>query len=182
MHYLPPVLQLVLAAVVVTAGLKDIRTRRIPNWLTVSALVVGVALNTFLYETPGLWMSLKGAGLGLLIYFPLFAIRAMGAGDAKLMTAVGAIVGPANWLGIFMLTAIIGGACGLVLILATGRTRKTAANMGFLVAQMAYLRAPYLARPELDVQSPKAVGLPHGAMIALGVFACLAAAAIWAPR
>ena len=182
MHYLPPVVQLLLAAVAVTAGIRDIRTRRIPNWLTVSGVAVGLALNGFLYETPGLILALKGLGLALLIYFPLFAIRAVGAGDAKLMAAVGAIVGPANWLGIFFLTALIGGGVAVVLMLATGRAQKTASNVGLLVMQLAHFRAPYLASAELDVHSPKAVGLPHAAMIAVGACAFLGAAAVWAPR
>ena len=97
MHYLPPVLQVLLVLVVCAAAVRDIRTRRIPNWLTVSGVVAGMALNAFLFETPGLLDALKGLGFALLIYFPLFAIRAVGAGDAKLMAAVGAIVGPANW-------------------------------------------------------------------------------------
>jgi prepilin peptidase CpaA len=182
MHYLPPVLQLLLVAVVVAAGLNDVRTRRIPNWLTVTGFFVGIVLNTLLYETPGLWMAVKGAGLALLIYFPLFAIRAMGAGDAKLMAAVGAIVGPANWVGVFVLTAVVGSVFGLAVIVVTRRVRRTAANVGFLLMQLVYLKIPYLVNPELDVRSPKAFGLPHGAMIALGASAFLGAAAIWAPR
>jgi prepilin peptidase CpaA len=182
MHYLAPVLQALLVLVVVTAALFDIRERRIPNWVTVSGVVAGLVLNGFLYEWPGLMSSLKGLGLALLIYFPLFAIRAMGAGDAKLMAAVGSITGPANWLGIFILTAMIGGFLGIALLLLTGRTRRTVANVGFLIRELAYLRPPYLGKEELDIRNPRSVGLPHGAVIALGVIVFLVSAAIWAPR
>ena len=182
MTYLPPILQILLAVIVMTAGVYDIRWRRIPNWLTLAGVIIGVGLNSFLYEMPGFWLALKGIGLALLIYFPLYAIRAMGAGDAKLMAAVGALVGPMNWLGIFLLSAVLGGVLGLALILTTGRSRQTFANVGFLVRQLAIFRAPYLEKEELDVRSPKAVGLPHGAVIALGSIAWVAAAAIWAPR
>jgi prepilin peptidase CpaA len=182
MTYLPPVIQLLLAALVITAGTLDIRKRRIPNWLTVSGVVAGIAMNVFLYETQGLWFALQGLGLALLLYFPLFAIRAMGAGDAKLMAAVGTLAGPANWVGIFILTAMVGGVVGMFLLLVTGRTRKTVSNVGFLLRELAYFRPPFLYREELDVHHPKSVGLPHGAVIALGVIAFLGAAAIWAPR
>jgi prepilin peptidase CpaA len=182
MHYLPPVHQILLAALVVAAGIYDIRERRVPNWLTLCGALMGLALNTFLYESAGLFLSLKGLGLALLIYFPLFAIRAMGAGDAKLMAAIGALAGPANWFGIFVLTALLGGAFGIGLMLTSGRVQRTLANMGFLIKQLAYFRAPYLINEELDVSNPKSVGLPHAAMIALGLFGFLAAAAIWAPR
>jgi prepilin peptidase CpaA len=182
MTYLPPVFQLLLALLVMTGGVYDIRQRRVPNWLTLSGVLVGIGLNVFLYETDGLWFSLKGLGLALLIYFPLFAIRAMGAGDAKMMAAVGAMVGPWNWLGIFLLAAVMGGLFGMVLLLTTGRVRRTFANIGFLIREMTYLRPPYLRKEELDIRNPKAVGLPHAAVIALGALGFLAAAAIWAPR
>ena len=182
MSYLPPVFQVLLAALVITAGVFDIRLRRIPNWLTVSGLVAGVMLNTFLYETPGLLISMKGLGLALLVYFPLFAIRAVGAGDAKLMAAVGAMAGAANWLGIFVLTAFLGGVLGLAMLLLTGRTRRTVSNVGFLIRELAYFRAPYVSKEQLDANHPDAIGLPHGAVIGLGVMGFLSAAAVWAPR
>jgi prepilin peptidase CpaA len=182
MTYLPPVFQLLLALLVIAAGVFDIRQRRIPNWLTVSGVVFGLTLNVFLYEMPGLLLSMKGLGLALLIYFPLFAIRAVGAGDAKLMAAVGAIAGAANWLGIFVLTALLGGLMGMLLLLATGRTRRTVSNVGFLIRELAYFRAPYVAKEQLDANHPAAVGLPHAAVIALAVMGFLSAAAIWAPR
>jgi prepilin peptidase CpaA len=182
MSYLPTVFQILLALLVICAGVYDIRWRRVPNWLTLSGVVLGVALNTFLYETPGLWLSLKGLGVALLVYFPLYAIRAMGAGDAKLMAAIGALVGPWNWFGVFMISAVTGGVFAIALLLTTGRMHRTFANVGFMLKELAYFRPPYLANEELDVRSPKALGLPHAAMIALGSLGFLAVAAIWAPR
>ncbi len=92
--YLPLVMQVVLVLIVMTAGIYDLRFRRIPNWLVLVGLVLGFGLNTFLFGLSGLERSAMGMGLALLIYFPLYLLRAMGAGDAKLMAAVGAIVGP----------------------------------------------------------------------------------------
>src|ERR1700689_4273619 len=96
--YLPPVVQVVLVLIVVTAGIYDLRYRRIPNWLVLAGLVMGFGLNTFLFELTGLTRAALGMGLALLIYFPLYLLRAMGAGDAKLMAAVGSVVGPGNWI------------------------------------------------------------------------------------
>jgi len=182
MTYLPPVFQILLALMVMTGGVFDIRERRVPNWLTIAGVLAGIGLNTFLYETDGLWFALKGMGLALLVYFPLFAIRAMGAGDAKMMAAVGAMVGPWNWLGIFLLSAVMGGLFAMILLLTTGRVRRTFANVGFLLKELAYLRPPYMRKEELDIRNPKAVGLPHASVVALGALGFLAAAAIWAPR
>ena len=81
--YLPPVTQVVLVLIVLTAGIYDLRYRRIPNWLVLVGLALGFGLNTFLFLLPGLERSAMGMGLALLIYFPLYLLRAMGAGDAK---------------------------------------------------------------------------------------------------
>ncbi len=101
MRSLPLVLQVALLTLAVTAGFLDYRTRRIPNLPVLFGLMLGIGLNTMLDGTTGLGAAVRGVGLALLIYFPLFALRAMGAGDAKLMAAVGSIVGPGNWVIIF---------------------------------------------------------------------------------
>ena len=106
---LPVVLQVLLVLIVVTAGIYDLRYRRIPNWLVLAGLVLGIGLNTFLFDLEGLKRAALGMGLALLIYFPLYALRAMGAGDAKLMAAVGSIVGWQNWIVLFVVTALLGG-------------------------------------------------------------------------
>src|ERR1051326_9399639 len=114
----PPVAILV-GFLVVIAAVIDIRSRRIPNWLTLSGIILGFALNTLLaYPWP--LEGLKNAGLGMLfafaVYFVLYLIHAMGAGDVKLIAAVGAILAsPAGWFRLFLVTALIGGVFALVL-------------------------------------------------------------------
>ena len=182
MTYPPPAVQVLLLAVALIAGIWDLRTRRIPNWLVLSGLILGFALNTFLYGLPGVVLSLKGFGLALLIYVPLYLIRAMGAGDVKLMAGIGAILGAADWFAIFVATAIIGGLVALLLLAYRGGLGKSLWNVLFLLGELMRFRAPYLRREELDVKSPRAVTLPHGSVIALGVIAFLVAAHKWAPR
>jgi len=182
MTVLPPILQILLVLIVVIAAIFDLRFRRIPNWLTLPAILVGFGLNTFLYEWKGLRAAALGLGLAFLIYFPLYLLRGMGAGDVKLMGAIGSLAGPANWFGIFVLTAILGGAVALVLLLFKGRLVKTLSNVGYMLKEILFFRAPYMKKEELDVKSPKAFTLPHGAMIAIGSLAFLAAGAIWGPK
>jgi prepilin peptidase CpaA len=182
MSYLPPLLQAVLLIVVVTAAIWDLRVRRIPNWLVLTGLVLGLALNTCLYGFFGAFLSLKGLGLAVLIYLPLYMIRAMGAGDVKLMAAVGAMVGAADWLGIFVCTALAGGSIALALLAWRGRVGRTLWNVTFLISEMLHFRAPYLRREELDVKNPAAVSMPHGSAIAIGAIAFLVAAHTSAPR
>ena len=177
----PPGVEALLLAIVLVAAVYDVRYRRIPNWLTVSGVLLGLALNTFLYQGwPGLRLSLAGMAVGLGVYFVLYALRAMGAGDAKLMAAVGAIVGWRDWFGIFLITAIIGGLMALILVVTHGRVKKTMWNLSFIVSEMKSLRPAYLAKEELDVRSPKALGLPHGAVIAVSSIFFLALSAHFA--
>ncbi len=182
MSYLPPVVQALLFLIVVPAALFDLKERRIPNWITLSGVILAIGLNTFLYEMPGLWLSLKGLGLAMLIYFPLYMLRGMGAGDVKLMAAVGAAAGWANWLGIMFLTAVVGGISAVVLIAMRGRILKTMQNTSFIVQSLMHRQAPHAGNPELDVKSEKSLRLPHGVAIAFGTLGYLVAASIWAPR
>jgi len=175
----PPGVEAILIALVLGAAVFDARYRRIPNWLSVGGVLVGLALNAFLDQgRPGMFVS---SALGLVIafavYFVLYVLHAMGAGDVKLMAAVGAIVGWPNWFGIFIVTAIIGGIMALILVTARGRVKKTFWNVAFILSEMKGGRPAYMGREELDVKSPKSVGLPHGAVIAVGTFFFLALSA-----
>src|SRR5229473_3918321 len=143
MTFLPVAVQLLLLVVVAIAGFYDLRFRRIPNWLVLIGLIVGIGLNSFLFEWAGLQRALLGMGLALLIYFPLYALRAMGAGDAKLMAAVGSIVGWQNWIVLFVVTALLGGLTAVVVLLFAGRIRKTFWNVGWIMNEVLHFRAPY---------------------------------------
>jgi prepilin peptidase CpaA len=182
MSLLPPVLQILLATVAVIAAFFDLRWRRIPNWLTAAGLLTGLALNSFLYEWHGLRQAGLGIGLAFLVYFPLYLLRAMGAGDVKLMAAIGSIAGPANWLGIFVITSLLGGLLAILLILGRGRLHHTIMNLIQIVHEMVHFRAPFQGSDELDVRTGKGMTMPHGAVIGLGCLAFMGAAAVWAPR
>jgi prepilin peptidase CpaA len=177
----PPGIVALLFALVTGAAAFDIPYRRIPNWLTASGMLAGVGMNAFLYPGwSGLRFSLAGLAFGFGVYFLLYILRAMGAGDVKLMGALGAMAGWQNWVGIFLITAIIGGVASLTLMTMRGRVQKTLWNAGFIVTEMMSGRAAYLANEELDVRSNRAVGLPHAAVVAAGTLVFLAMSAHYA--
>jgi prepilin peptidase CpaA len=93
------------------------------------------------------------------------------------MAAVGALVGWERWFGIFFITALIGGVMALILVLARGRLKKTLFNVSFILSEMKSGRPAYLANEELDVKNKKALGLPHGAVIAVSTVFYLAISA-----
>ena len=166
--HLPLIIQLLMAVLVLTAAIYDFITRRIPNWLTASGVLVGLGFNLLLYGA----MGLRSAGLGLAIafgvYFVFYLLRAMGAGDVKLMAALGALVGPAYWFSLFVLSSLLGAVFALILLLSKGQLRKTLWNVGYVISELIRFRAPYLAKPDLDVNSKSAITLPHGVTIACG--------------
>jgi prepilin peptidase CpaA len=166
--------QILLAALVISAAVFDFRTRRIPNWLCAAGFLCGFAFQIVLFRWTGARDAALGAGLALLIYVPLFALRAVGGGDVKLMAAVGSIGGPQSWIAIFLITAILGGAIALVMITVKGRVARTMRNVGILLSELAHLRAPHRVEQELDVSSGQGLRLPHGCTIAAGTMLYLA--------
>ncbi len=161
-------ISILLVALVTVAAIFDLRTRRIPNWLCAAGMICGFACQIALYRWVGARQAFLGAGLALLIYAPLFALRAVGGGDVKLMAAVGSMAGPKAWIAIFLVTAMVGGVIALVLIAVKGRTRRTFRNVGVMLYELVHLRAPHKVEEELDVTSGKALRLPHGCTIAAG--------------
>src|SRR5580704_3971926 len=116
----PPTLagaaQILLGILTLVAAGFDIRYRRIPNWLVLAGIVAGFVWNLYSSSWSGLGHAAAGLGLGFALYFPLYLLRARGAGDVKLLAAVGAIVGPMNCFWVFLLTALLGGAIAMVVL------------------------------------------------------------------
>jgi prepilin peptidase CpaA len=106
---MPRAIEFVLILLVLTAALRDVRTGRIPNWLTVPAGALGLALHAWYEGLPGVWTSIAGAALGLAAFILFFAAGGMGAGDVKLFGAVGALVGPQSLVLVFVFTGLLGG-------------------------------------------------------------------------
>src|SRR4051812_45965159 len=94
--------QALLGILILAAAGYDIRYRRIPNWLVLAGIVIGFAWNLYSSGWSGLGHAAAGLGLGFALYFPLYLLRARGAGDVKLLAAVGAIVGPGNCFWVFL--------------------------------------------------------------------------------
>lgn len=165
--------QLLLAALTLVAAAYDIRFRRIPNWLVLTGLIVGLAWNSFNSGLSGLGHAAAGLGLGFALYFPLYLLRARGAGDVKLLAAAGAIIGPGNTVWLFLLANVLGGIIAMVWLILRRRVGKTFFNLSWIISDITKLRAPYKSSDELDVTSDKGMRLPHGVIIAVGAAALL---------
>jgi prepilin peptidase CpaA len=142
----------------------DWRSRRIPNWLTVPALLVGILGNTIYAGWPGTITALEGAGLGLLVLFPFVVIRAMGAGDWKLVGAMGAFVGPRPLLLVLVVALIVAGVMALAVVIYKRRLGQTLRNIGRLLFAFASGRP---GDPAISLDNPNAVKIPFGVAFAI---------------
>lgn len=152
------------------AGWLDWRSRRIPNWLTVSGFVLGVALHLFLGGWQGGVRSLQGAGLGLVILLPLVLMRGLGAGDWKLMGGLGAIVGPQLFLHLLLASVLVSGLMAIILMIREKRVRKTLHNLAVLVH--GFLSFGVRPSPEISLDNPSLLKLPFGVATAIAVLIC----------
>jgi len=172
----PPGIAVILLTLVLGAAVYDIRYRRIRNWLTASGVVSCLAMNAFLYQGwPGLRLSLAGMGLAFGLNIILYILHFRGAGDVKLMAAIGAMTGWQNWVGIFAVSAVIGGVLAIIVVILRKRLKATFWNVGFLMNELKSGRSAHLKREELDVNSAKAARIPGGAVTAIGTLFFLAA-------
>ena len=153
------------------AAATDTTTRRIPNALTFGAAAVGVAFAAATGGVQGLGWSVAGWMVGLLLFLPLFALRAMGGGDVKLLAAFGAWLGPALVCWVAVYGAIAGGALALPLVLWRGRLRTTIANMWGVVTH--WRLAGVQPHPVVTLDNPDALRMPYALPIALGVLVTL---------
>jgi len=162
-----------LVALVLSAAVTDIRSRRIPNSLTLAGVIAGLVLQLALGGWLGLRASLLGLAVGFVVLLPPFLLRGGGAGDVKLMAGVGALAGPWNTVTIFVLTAIFGGVLAVGLLLWKGGLGRALWNTSFIVGTLAQGRLPQKEREDLTLEGP-GLKLPYALPIALGTLVFLA--------
>ena len=151
----------VLAAGALAATVIDIRTRRIPNELTATLSGLGVAMAATGISGISVWAALAGCAIGLLLMLPGYMLGATGAGDVKLMAAIGAVLGPSLVISAFLCTAIAGGVLALAIAARRGSVAATLAGTGRMIA------APAGARQEIQAASGKQ-RFAYGPAIAVG--------------
>ncbi len=157
-----------LVLLVSVAAALDLGTRRIPNALTLGGFLLALGLRLFA-GVPALTEGLLGALIAFAVSFPLFLLGGMGGGDVKLLSAVGAFLGPHRlWIALLAM-ALAGGV--LALGMAVARRRLLSSLMGmFRVLRHMTLRAVGIegTGAVATLSSPDAVAVPYGVAIAVG--------------
>ena len=162
-----------LAFILAVASISDIRSLRIPNWLTYSALAVGVSHFTLVKGYDGFFFSLAGATAGFALLIGPYLFGGTGAGDVKLLGAIGSFLGPQGVFVVFLLSCVLGGAFALFLLATKGLLIGTFKRYGttlkrfFITRQFAYI-PPNKNERKIKVRFGLAIGLGTGSYLLWG--------------
>lgn len=118
----------------------DLRTREIPDWISVALVLIGITAAGFGWAGVRWWMVLSGLLLGFLLGLALFHFAKLGGGDAKLIAGIGAILGPVGLLFALFWLAVFGGVLAL-LAMVRGQ-RDYAYGPAILAGYLGYLVYP----------------------------------------
>jgi prepilin peptidase CpaA len=155
-----------LGTVLAIAVITDLRFQKIPNSLTFSAMTAGIGYHVATGGLEGLVYSAAGLALGMAIFIIPFLMGGMGAGDAKLMGAIGAAVGPKGVFIAAVLTSIFGGIYALILIIIHRGVGKDIFRRWLMALRLfVFTRAVAPIPANKKVKQPK---LCYGVAIAAG--------------
>jgi prepilin peptidase CpaA len=160
---------MVVMAAGVIASWIDLRSRRVPNLLTMPLACAGLMLAAVGASGVTVADALLGCAVGLGLMLPLHILGGTGAGDVKLMAAFGTLLGPAGVLAAFIRMAIVGGVIALGVAVQRGRLRETISGTALLVARVDGVAAA-IEHPAINNRFPYAPAVAIGAaLVALGL-------------
>jgi prepilin peptidase CpaA len=167
--------------VVLIAAVTDLRARRIPNWLTLPTLALGVGFAAWTGGIYGIADSLLACVVLSLPYVLLFLFAGGGAGDAKLMGAVGAWLGVINGGVALASVAVCGIVLGIAYAVAARRTRELMSNISGIAIGWAGSAlvgsAPQVQKG--DQERAKSQTVPYGVAICAGVYIAAVGIYLW---
>ena len=160
------VTSVMLLAIGLVACIVDVRTRRIPNALTLGAALGGFVIQVLFGGLDGALTAAGGWLVGALLFLPFFALRGMGGGDVKLLAALGAWLGPRETLWLAAYSAIAGGVFGVAVAVAHGYLQTALRNV---LSMLVYWRTVGLRPvPDLTLDSAKTPRLAYAIPIFAG--------------
>jgi len=128
-----PILNMLMSIILLAAATTDLRSCRVPNWLTVSAMVMGLSGHVVNNGLAGMIFSLEGLGLGLMLFLVFYVIGGMGAGDVKLLAAVGSFIGPEAVLSAGIMAMLLGGLYAIAIMISLYGLRAGMKQIGTLL-------------------------------------------------
>lgn len=165
-----------LGIVLIASTIMDIRRKKIPNALTLTTILAALLLHLSWGGWSGLIFSLQGLGLGFLFLLIPYLLGGIGAGDVKLIMALGGALGPTNMLYIIACIALAGGLLTIFYMLYRGVAKKTLYRiwmfMVFVVTQKDFTLLKYNKKEMLQEGIPFAMAISTGAFLYIG-YACI---------
>lgn len=158
----------VLVPAVLTASWIDYAQRRVPNWLNAALATTGFLAQGLFFGVPGVVNGLLGLLVGLGVLIVPWAMHGMGAGDVKLMAAIGVWFGPWMTMVAFIVGALVGGVLAVVMILAAGRWSMAWANMGVILLKMRSKETMFSEFGSAKSLGPTPQLLPYGVPLSIG--------------
>ena len=158
-------------AIALVACVTDLRSQRIPNILTFGGALAGVVFHTMIGAGEGFLSSVSGWAVGVAVFMLPFALGGMGAGDVKLVAALGAWLGPMDTLWLGMYTALAGGVAALGLALVRGYLRQALSNIYMLL--MHWRVAGIRPLPEVSLEGSRGPRLAYAVPVFGGLVATL---------
>jgi len=161
-----------LSAALLIATITDIRSQRIPNWLTFPLILTGLVAHTMYGGLEGLKLAGGGFGLGFVAMVIPYFMGVMGAGDVKLMAGVGAWLGTSATLTAFLFTCLAGGVYALGVLSMNRQYLKT------ILANIANTFSVFIATRKFNftpISTEQALPrLCYGVAIAVGTIGAMA--------
>jgi len=145
---------------------RDVRTRRIPNWLTGPSILAGLALHLILGGPTGLGKAALAGLIGGGVFLIFHLAGGMGAGDVKLMTAVSCLAGLSYLPEILIATALMGGVFAIIVAVSRHRLKETLSNIGVLAIH--HGTSGLRPHSNINVTNAERLRLPYGVAIAAG--------------
>jgi prepilin peptidase CpaA len=159
------------SALLVTGAVIDGWKLKVPNWLTFPMVIGGWIYSTAAFGWVGLWWSFLGTAVGLGLLLPAYAIGGMGAGDVKLLAGVGAWVYGTVTFYAFCVSAVIGGAIAIAMVLYRRKWGQHQAQFMAIVTEIMTIRDPNQLAALAAQRKRSMMLLPYGIPIALGSIA-----------
>ncbi len=108
---------ILLVIILIPAMYMDSKYGRIPNYLTIGGVLIGISYHLIIHGTTGLIFSLKGLSIGFFLLIILYLFGAIGGGDVKLFAAIGALTGMSFVINSLVYSILYGGMIGLLILL-----------------------------------------------------------------
>ncbi len=154
-----------LIGILILASIYDLYYKKIPNWLTFSSLISGIIFQSAFRGHDGFIFSLQGIGIGFVITFIIYLAGGFGAGDVKLMAAIGSFVGPKEIFIIFIFSSLLSGIWAIALLSMHGFIFHTLKRY-YNILKTLFFTHQFMYIPPLSGE--KKLKIRFGIMVALG--------------